>query len=311
MITIYKSIDEKIVTVDEISEGCWVDVLCPSEQEIESLVARLSVDDDYIRAALDEEERPRIENKDAGEALILIDMPYDEISGQSRVYATIPLGIIVTPVCVVTVSLKETSVLSIFKDNKIKTFYTFKKSRFILQVLYRNATIYLQNLRQIDKQCAVVENELHKSMRNKELIHLLDLNKSLVYFSTSLRSNQLVLDKLTRYTLFTKYEEDKELLEDTMVESRQAIEMTKIYSDILSGTADAFASIISNNLNVVMKVLASITVVMAIPTIISSLFGMNVPVPFSGNNSAFLIITAFSIGSCIVAAIFMSKRNLF
>ena len=148
-------------------------------------------------------------------------------------------------------------------------------------------------------------------MKNKELIQLLTLEKSLVYFSTSLKSNELVMEKLLRYDFIKKYDDDKELLEDTIIENKQAIEMSKIYSDILAGTMDAFASIISNNLNIVMKVLTSITIIMAIPTIISSFFGMNVPVPFSDNPIAFLWIIIGSIGICILVAKIMSKKNMF
>ncbi len=312
MLAIYKSVENGLFDQKEIEEGCWINLVNPTEEEIEFVCGRLSIDYDFVRAALDEEERPRIEASNEEEhSLIIVDVPYMELNRDSRIYETIPLAIIATKLCVVTVCLKESLVMEGFFKNNIKTFFTFKKSRFILQILYRNASLFLQYLRQIDKQSNVIETELHKSMKNKELIQLLDLEKSLVYFSTSLRSNQLVLEKLLRYDFIKKYPDDMELLEDTIIENRQAIEMAKIYSDILSGTMDAFASVISNNLNIVMKVLASITIVMAIPTIISSFFGMNVPVPLHDSPFAFGCIMVLSLSICFVAAYVMSKRDLF
>lgn len=229
----------------------------------------------------------------------------------SNLYETLPIAIILSNKAIITVSLSETLVLEPFLKNRVKTFFTFKKSRFILQILYRNASLYLYFLKRIDKQSSLIESELHKSMKNKELIQLLSLEKSLVYFSTSLKANELVMERLSRYSFIKNYEEDMELLEDTIVENRQAIEMAKIYSDILSGTMDAFASIISNNLNIVMKILTSITILMAIPTIISSFFGMNVPVPFSKNPYSFFVIMIISVIICFVVAKFMSKKNMF
>jgi len=312
MVNIYSSIRGELVEVNEIIDGVWVNMVLPAESEIEMVSSRLNIDPDFIKAALDEEERSRIEvNDDNGQVLILVDTPYVREKEQSKMYETIPIGIILTDLCIVTISLRISLILEPFLKNIIKTFYTFKKSRFILQMLYKNAELYLTCLKHIDKQSAFIEESLHKSMRNKEFIQLLTLEKSLVYISTSLKSNEIVMEKLLRYDFIKKYPDDKDLLEDTIIENKQAIEMAKIYSDILTGTMDSFASIISNNLNIVMKRLTSITIVMAIPTIISSFFGMNVPIPGFDNPFAFWFLIVGSIIICFIVIKVMFGKNMF
>lgn len=309
---LYISNKDELIEAKETVDGVWVNLVNPNVKEINAVSKEFNVDEDFIKAALDEEERSRIEqDKDTNNCLILVDTPCISKDRESNIYETFPIGIILTKKAIITVCLNESLVLEPFLKNRVKTFYTFKKSRFILQILYRNASLYLYFLKRIDKHSSVIENELHKSMKNKELFQLLTLEKSLVYFSTSLKANELVMERLLRYDFIRSYEEDMELLEDTIIENKQAIEMAKIYSDILSGTMDAFASIISNNLNIVMKVLTSITIIMAIPTIISSFFGMNVPVPFTNNPYAFLGIVFLSIGICFIVAKAMSKNNMF
>ncbi len=312
MIDYYISDNRGIKKTDEIVDGVWINMINPNEDEISLISKSLNLDPDFLKAALDEEERSRIEiDSDTQHRLILVDIPIASEERNSKIYETMPLAIISTDIAIVTVCLKENVIVSDFINNAVKTFYTFKKSRFILQLLYRNASYYLMYLKQIDKHSSAIENELHKSMKNKELIELLSVEKSLVYFSTSLKANELVMEKLMRYNFIHKYEEDTELLEDTIIENRQAMEMAKIYSDILSGTMDAFASVISNNLNIVMKVLASITIVMGIPTIVASFFGMNVPVPFAQNPFAFYWLIVGTAVICFVIAKFMSRKNLF
>jgi len=312
MKTIYKMVDTKIVETNEIEDGVWVNLVAPTTAEIEELAERLQLDPDWLTAALDEEERSRIDTEpERGQTLILVDVPFIESGRHSRMYDTMPLGIIYTPECIITVCLKESTVTESFIHNRVKTFYTHKKSRFILQILYRTAELYLFHLKQIDKQSVAIEAELHKSMKNKELIQLLDLEKSLVYISTSLKGNELVMERLLRFEFIRKYPDDTELLEDTIIENKQAIEMAKIYSDILSGTMDAFASVISNNLNIVMKFLAAITIVMSIPTMISGFFGMNVMVPLADNPLAFGIITVITIAACVAAAWVMARKKMF
>jgi magnesium transporter len=226
-------------------------------------------------------------------------------------YSTLPLGIVLNDDYIVTVCLQENNIIDDFFEQKIKTFYTYKKTRFILQILLRIDKYYLSFLKQIDKASKNIETILMKSTRNKELIDMLALEKSLVFFSTSLKSNQTTLEKMMKLKEMKKYPEDEDLLEDVIIENSQAIEMTNIYRDILTNTMDAFASIISNNLNVVMKILTSITIVMAVPTIIASFFGMNVPMPWGNFPWAFPAVIFITLFICAVVLVILIKKRLF
>ena len=297
-----------MVVLDKIEEGCWISAIHPNEEELAFLEEETGIDLDDLRAPLDDEERSRIELED-GYNMILVDIP--SLDEKDR-YVTIPLGIYTTEKIIVTVCLEETPVLKAFMNNREREFYTFKKTRFVFQILYRNATSYLRYLRIIDRKSEQIEEKLHISQRNKELIELLELEKSLVYFTTSLRSNETVLEKLLRTEKIKKYPEDEDLLEDVIVENKQAIEMAKIYSDILSGTMDAFASVISNNLNVVMKFLSTVTIVLSIPTMIASFYGMNFQhIPLGDNPYGFYIVTAITLIVTVVLVFFFKKKNLF
>ncbi len=310
MIRVYKTIDEKLIQLDNIEKDTWVNMINPTQEEINKVCDMFNVDCDHIKAALDEEERARIEKED-NYTVILVDIPIMEKEADSEFYGTIPLGIILSKEFIITTCVKDTPILNDFVIGKVKDFYTFKKTRFILQILYKNAALYLQYLRQIDRKSNKIEKELHKSTKNKELFQLLSLEKSLVYFSTSLRSNEIVLEKMLRHENIKQYPEDKELLEDVIIENKQAIEMGNIYSNILSGMMDAFASVISNNLNIVMKFLTSITIVMSIPTMIASFYGMNVRVPLARNPHAFSIVLFISLFFSFVIASIMVKKKMF
>ncbi|MGE5613303.1 MAG: magnesium transporter CorA family protein [Bacillota bacterium] len=309
MLEIYKTVNNEIVRTDVFEDGVWVNLVNPDEEEINKVSSTLNVEPDFLRAALDEEERARIESEN-GQTLIIVDTPVIEKEDTSHLYTTIPLGIILIKHIIITVCLSEDSLLNDFSKNKVKAFFTQYKARFILQILYRNAAKYLQFLKHIDKISSRIEQELHESMKNKELIQMLRLQKSLVYFSTALKSNEVVLEKLMKHEYIKKYPEDTELLEDAIIENKQAIEMANIYSSILTGTMDAFASVISNNLNIVMKFLTSVTIVMAIPTIVASFFGMNVNLPLTGPFS-FWIILVISLALCVITGFVLYKRKLF
>lgn len=313
MITIYKSIDETsyaLQQTDSIEAGCWINVVAPSDQELLLIAKKTGVPVEFLRAPLDDEEASRLDIEN-NNVLIVVDIPFTEMEDNSLTYDTYPLAIIHTEKELITVCLKNSKVLTDFIDGKVKSFFTFKRSRFILQMLYRVATYYLLYLRQIDKKSLMIEKRLHKSMKNKELIQLLSLEKSLVYFSTSLKSNEITLEKMLKLDFIQKYEEDKDVLEDVIIENKQAIEMANIYSNILSGTMDAFASVISNNLNIVMKLLASITIVMAIPNIISGMFGMNLLVPLTDNPQGFWFVLGLIVVSCIGAIIVLNRKDMF
>ncbi len=310
MYEIFKTVNGELISTSSFEEGIWVNVTNPNEEEINKVSAALNVETDFLKAALDEEERARIESNDEGQTLIIVDTPIIEKEGQMNLYTTIPLAMIIIKHTIITVCLKEDTLLNDFKNNKVKSFLTQFKTRFVLQILHRNSTRYLQYLKHIDKTSSRIEHDLHKSMKNKELIQMLKLEKSLVYFSTALKSNEVVLEKLMKFDHIKNYPEDTDLLEDVIVENKQAIEMSNIYSSILSGTMDAFASVISNNLNIVMKFLTSVTIVMAIPTMISSFFGMNVGIPLN-TPGAFWIIIGISLVMCLVTGFTLYKKKLF
>lgn len=309
MLEIFKSVNNELIRTDTFEEGAWVNLVNPNEEEINKVSNALDVEVNFLKAALDEEERARIET-DNNQTLIIFDIPIVENEGKTNVYTTIPLAIIIANHIIITVCLKENTLLKDFIENKVKGFITQYRTRFVLQILYKNATRYLQYLRDIDKTSSIIEQALHKSMKNKELIQMLKLEKSLVYFSTSLKSNEIVLEKLMKYDYIKNYPEDAELLEDVIIENKQAIEMANIYSSILSGTMDAFASVISNNLNIVMKFLTSVTIVMAIPTLVSGFFGMNVDLPLTGPYS-FWIIMAISFIMCSLTGFMLYRKKMF
>ncbi|WP_160722325.1 magnesium transporter CorA family protein [Bacillus sp. USDA818B3_A] len=310
MLEIFKSTDARVLEqVDAVSKGCWVNMYAPTAEEIMKVSNDAQVDVDIIKDALDDEERPRIE-RDDGRVYIIVDFPYiihDETG--FAVYETIPIGIILTEDNVITVSLKDSPIIEEFRKNRIKEFYTFKKTRFALQLLFVISSYYLRYLKLINKKTNEIEREVHQSLKNKELYAFLALEKSLVYFTTSLKSNKVVLDKILRFNYLKMYEEDKDLLEDVIIEKTQAIEMAETYRSILSGMMNAFASIISNNLNIVMKFLTSVTIILALPTMVASFYGMNVSIPFQHIRHPYMIPLILSAClTCLTAFIFWKKK---
>ena len=316
LIQIYKSESESncnLKILDNIQNGCWINIVAPSNEELILISKKTGVNLDLLKSALDDQETSRIEIEDDA-LLVIVDIPFTEMEDNSLTYDTYPLSIIHTDKQIITVCLKNSKILTDFANQKVKSFYTFKKSRFILQILSRISTYYLIYLRQIDKKSLMIEKRLHKSMKNRELIQLHSLEKSLVYFSTSLKANEITLEKMLKLDLMQKYEEDKDVLEDVIIENKQAIEMTEIYSNILAGTMDFFASVISNNLNIVMKVLASVTILLAIPTIVSGIYGMNITpetLPFANGPHAFSIVMGIIAGICIIVAFILYKKDMF
>ena len=299
--------------IKEFKKGSWISLTNPSEVEIKKVCESINIQEDFIRDALDFEEKARIdEEEDDNTILFVVDVPIIEKTEENQIYTTMPLGmIVVRDDFFITVSLRKNKVIEDFEKRKIKNFQTYKKSRFIFQILYLNSSYYLTHLKQINKETEIAEYILKNSMKNKELLKLLNLEKSLVYFRTSLKSNELVMERTMKGKIIKLYEEDEDILEDAIIENRQAIEMAKIYSDILNGTMDAYASIISNNLNRVMKTLTSITIVLAVPTMISSFWGMNVPVPFQYNKFGFLIMITLAIVITLLVTWWLKKRDMF
>lgn len=310
----------------EFKKGNWISMISPSESEIKEVCEKLKIQPDFIRYALDFEEKARIDfEEDDDTTLFLIDVPIIEKvrhsskknkkkntskAPETDEYTTMPLGLLlVRDEYFITVSLKKNKIIDDIEKIK-KGMYTYKKSRMIFQIFYKNASEYLRYLKQINKETQVAESVLKTSLQNKELLKMLSLEKSLVYFTTSLKSNELVMEKTLRGKILKLYDEDEDILEDAIIENKQAIEMAKIYSDILNGTMDAYASIISNNLNGVMKFLTAITIIIAMPTLISSYWGMNVRVPFQDNPYGFLIVFIISIILGLTALFWLKKKNM-
>ena len=298
--------------IQEPKVGSWINMINPTEEEINYICEKINIKPDFIKYSLDYEEKARIDMEDNdGTILFVIDTPIIEKNDKSEIYTTMPLGIIfVRDEYFITVSLNNNMIIDSFENMRIKNFSTYKKSRFLLQIMYTNSGQFLKYLNHINKETEVTENNLKDSMKNKELIKLLSLEKSLVYFSTSLKSNELVMEKTMNGKIIKLYDEDEDILEDAIIENRQAIEMCKIYTDILSNTMDAYASIISNNVNGIMKILTSITIILTIPTLIASLWGMNVPVPMQSNPLGFTIIVVASIIIAFITMWWFRKRNM-
>jgi len=298
--------------VTEFIKGNWINMIAPTSEEIETVCKKLKISEDFIRYPLDAEEKARIDiEEDEETILFIIDIPIIEKEGDTEIYTTMPLGmLVVRDEYFITISLRKNKLIESFEKRMLKDIITYKKSRLILQLFFANSAMFLKLLKQINKETEIAESVLKKSMRNEELLKLLNLEKSLVYFTTSLKSNELVMEKTMRGKIIKLYDEDEDILEDAIIENKQAIEMSQIYSNILNGTMDAYASIISNNLNSVMKFLAAITIVIAVPTLIASYWGMNVNVPLQNNPYAFGIIVVASCILGIIAYIWLKKKDM-
>lgn len=284
MIHFYQTQDNCVKKVDSPAPGCWISVVDPTAQEIQQLIESYKLDSGFVRSSLDEEESSRIERED-DQTLIIVDTAVSEIQTEETIlFFTVPLGIIITQDYVFTISLKDNRVLRDMAEGLVRGVQTRMKTRFVMQLLLRITSVYLQDLKQIDKTSYIMEQKLSGAMKNKELIQMLELEKSLVYFSTSLKANEVTIEKLLRGRTIKLYDEDQDLLEDVLIEVRQAIEMSNIYSGILSSMVEAFGSVTSNNLNIVMWQLTIITIIMEIPNMIFGFYGMNtvdLPLPYT------------------------------
>lgn len=313
MTKIYLTQDGVTDIISEPTKDCWICMTNPSEEELEKIQDLYNIDPDDLSAALDEEETSRIDVED-GYTLILIDIPTVEVRNDKNRYVTIPLGIILLQDSIITVCLEDTPLLNLFTGKRASQFSTHMKSRFIFQILFANAKLYLRYLRSINKQSESLEKSLHDSTENSALIDMMELGKSLLYFTTSLKATDAVLDKLTKTPTIKRYPEDEELLEDVIVENHQALEMSEIYSGILNGMMDAYASIISNNMNVVQKFIAVATVVLSIPNIVFGAYGMNLALegmPLARSKYAFLLIIIISVILSYITYLYFQKKKIY
>ena len=317
MLKIYKSMESGPLvelTLKTLEKGAWINIIDPTPYELKVVSNLTEVDPDFLRSALDDEERSHTDVEDDS-VMVLTNVP---VCRDRDRYDALPLAIIVTEEYIITVCLEETPVMMEFNERTAKLFRTYKKTRFLFQILYKSATYFLRYLRQISKISDEIEDQLRHDMKNSEILRLLTLQKGLTYFNAAIRSNGAVLDKLTRMRnnqnlqpILKTYEEDEDLLEDVIIENKQAREMVEMYSKILARLADTFSSIISNNQNLVMKFLAAMTIIVAIPTVVSSFFGMNVPVPFAENPLGFAYIMIIAVVISITSAYVLWRRDMF
>ncbi len=314
MIRIFKTDEDTGITsqIETFEQDCWISMTSPSATEILKVAKRYDIDIDDMKSPLDEEERSRIEKED-DYTMIVVDIPVIEKRNDKDWYETIPLGIFITEEAIITVCLRESRILRQFIKGLVPGFYTMKKTRFVYQILYNNAALYLHYLRVIDKTSEEIEQLLIENPSNRDLVQLYELEKCLVYFTTSLKSNEVVMEKLLKTNYIKHYAEDEDLLEDVIIENKQAMEMTSIYRNVLRSMMSVFSSIIDNNLNQIMKLLAAVTIVVELPTLISAFYGMNLlpsSMPFSTHPWGFTIISVISFIICVICYVILKKRDL-
>lgn len=300
--------------INTFEPGAWINLVNPSQEESVSLAEQFNIDITDLRAPLDLEETSRISVED-DYTLIIVDVPTYEERNNKSYYVTIPLGIIVTDNAVITTCLQELTLFDNFFNRRVKNFYTFMKTRFVFQLLYRNAELFLTALRSIDRQSDRIEAELENATRNEQLINMMELEKSIVYLKASLKFNERIVKKLSSSTSsLKKYIEDEDLLEDTLIETQQAIEMAGIYENVLNAMTETTASIINNNQNTIMKTLALMTMALDIPTVIFSAYGMNFQnnwLPLNGLPHAFWYIVFIAAAMSLSVVFYFFRKKWF
>lgn len=311
MLKIFRSESEEaqlksLASIPSEGKGLWIEAISPSSEEVKLLSETFNIEEQAFEYPLDEMEGSRIEQED-NYTLIITNYPVIDEQG----YDTRALGIILTDRAIITVTKHETEFLNKFSSGRIRTFSTIKKGRFVFQILYNITSLFVNYLTQMGKKLDTAEERIKHTTSNEELIKLMSMNNSLAYFSTSLRGNQTVFEKIARSDPFRIYEEDRDLLEDTIIENRQSIDMTKTYINVLSSTMDAYASIVSNNLNGVMKFMTAWTIVIMVPTFIASLYGMNVKLPFADDPLAFGHICLICTVLTVVLILFFNRKRFF
>lgn len=311
MIQYFKTINGRLVQIEQVEKDCWVNVIAPSSQEIEFLSQKLLIGPDLIIDPLDADESPRVEqHKNC--MLIVCRIPLEMGFDEDLPYLTLPLGIILKRDIIVTVSSKQTEITRAFVEQRVRAFNTQYRERMVLQLFLRASILYLRYLKNINNKADEIQLTLHKATRNRELLQLLNFEKSLVYFTTSLKSNELMMMRLQQHSVMSNLKEtERELIDDVIIETKQAIEMAKIYSNILGNMMGAHSSIISNNLNITIRFLTSVTIILSIPILIASLYGMNVRVPFADNEHAFWIVIFIALLLSGIGVLFFRKKNLF
>jgi len=308
MLAIYKTTEQGLEQLDSMANGTWVKAVDPTPEEIQKLVD-WGIDTDYINYSLDLDEMPRLERDDEY-TFILLRIPHSQPESDIP-FITIPLGIMIKGNTIVTICRYDKEMFKILANGKYRLLKTGKRYRFALYIFLETATRYLMHLREINRMTETIEDQLQKSTRNREVLELLKYQKSLTYFATALRSNEVMMERVQRTQIFNYYEDDQDLLEDVLTENQQAIQMTSINTEILSSMMDAFASIISNNLNGVMKALAAITIIINVPAVVAAFYGMNVALPGETHPLAFLTVIGISLFLTALAIFIFYKRDWF
>jgi magnesium transporter len=306
MISIRNNEGSRLVEVQEASKYSWIDARRPSREELDSLERDYRINPEHIQDIMDSDEQARIEKEDEY-TLLIVRLPVFDARSEIAYY-TLPCGILLFPDRVLTICQADCEPLQELCRGKEKGLDLRNKSAFVLHLLGRAAIVYLRYLKEINRRNSAIEADLQRSVKNYELTQLLSMEKSLVFFTTSLKSNEILLEKLQATKAMRFKEDEAELLEDVLTDNKQAIEMANIYSDILSGMMDAFASVISNNLNIQMKRLTIISIVLMIPTLVVSIFGMNVKVPLEDNPHAFAIIVSICVLAGLFGAFFLTGK---
>lgn len=311
MIQYFKTSGGRLQQIEQVEKDCWINVIAPSTQEVEWLSQKLLIPSDLLSDPLDADENARVEqHKNC--MLIVCRLPLELGQEEDLPYITLPLGIILKRDLVVTVCSKPTEITQAFIEQRVKAFNTALRERMVLQMFLRSSILYLRYLKNINNLADEIQDTLHKSTRNRELLQLLNLEKSLVYFTTSLKSNELMMLRLQQHTVLSNLKEtERELIDDVVIETKQAIEMAKIYSNILGNMMGAHSSIISNNLNITIRFLTSVTIILSLPILVASLYGMNVRVPFEDHPHAFWIVMTIALVLSGAGVLYFRKKNLF
>jgi magnesium transporter len=313
MIRYFKSENRKITEIDQIEKDCWVNIQPPINPDtLKKFSDDQNIPFDYLLDSLDIDERSRFEVEDDITLIVLKAPILNETSSNNEpLYITIPIGLVITPNNIFTISAYESPIIEDFIENRMKNIDPSNKKDFILKTFERSVFYFLQYLNEMNRKRSLFEQRMIKSMNNHKLVQLMNLEKSLVYFATSLRTNEVLLMKLRRTNTLELNEDQDDFLEDIIVDNSQALEMANIYTNILSSTMDTFASIISNNLNTVMRRLTTVTLILMVPTLIASLYGMNVPLPMANNKLAFPMIIMVSLVFVGLSSLYFKKQKWF
>lgn len=303
--------NKKIRSCEAMEKDSWINLINPTPEEINKVAEETNINPSIISQVLVEKELPRIKKTEEA-TLVVIDIPYMKDKNIKNKYVTHPLGIIICNSShLITVSLIEHEFLKDFRQEEVENFFTYKRNRFLIQIFLKASEAYLFTLNAIDEDIQKMEKSTYYSTNNKQLINFLNIQKTLVYFITSLKANEIALEKIAKGTIIEITKENEELLEDALIETKQAIETASIYREILSSMTDTYATIISNNLNDVMKFLAGITIVFSIPTMVASFIGMNVPLGSIGDSPfSFILIILFSVLLSLIIAYILKRKNM-